>query len=197
MVSCQDKSDGADCFGGICCGETCRKKASCCDDLDCSSTEECTSYRCASTGTTTIQDVPCSSGVCNIGATSCPADEEWKGTCREDGDDGICCGPSTSTSGDECFGEYDGTECDDGFKVCCDEECMECCTNDHCAIGDVCEYGYCSTPETPDVDYTLYIIIAVVAAGGIGAFLYFTKFKKKKGGDEELGGETSLEDEFY
>ena len=195
MTTCEDKSDGSDCYGGICCDEVCRKKASCCDDDDCSSSQECEDYRCVESSGGSTADISCTTGTCYTGRSTCPTGEDWTGACREDGDDGVCCEVSVS----ECEGAVNGTDCDDG--ICCDEACTlgDCCEDIDCLPGYTCYYNYCSEAEAPTFDFTLILIIVVVVIAGVGAWYYLTKMRKGGGKEDEEfeGASEEFDEEFY
>jgi hypothetical protein len=196
MTTCSGKSDGSDCYGGICCGDVCRKKANCCDDNDCSSDEGCQNYACIKTGGNGgTPDVSCTTGTCYAGQSSCPSGEDWTGTCRESEVDGVCCEVSVN----ECEGQSDATSCRDG--LCCSEECVvgDCCDDIDCSAGYTCSYNYCAEIEAPAFDFTIIIIIVVIIVlAGIGALYYLKRVKKGGGGEGEFEGSSEeFDEEFY
>jgi hypothetical protein len=197
-VDCTGLYDGAKCLGGICCLSVCRAYAECCSDSDCGTGETCgTDYRCSSG----VIDKFCSSGTCRTGLTSCPSGQTETGSCASGGSIGICC-----LEEDECSGKADMESCYSGNGVCCDEECIEygeCCGLDsQCGSGKECIGNYCSVKENggEGFDFTLVLVIAVIALAGVGVWWYLTKYKKKgSSGEEELkeGDEVFDEEEFY
>ena len=193
LLSCDDKSDGSPCYGGICCNEVCRSKANCCANSDCLSNEVCTNYKCVITNVT-LPDITCTTGSCYPGYTTCPSGASSTGqSCRSSSVNGICC-----ETVDECLNQPNGTACTSG--ICCSEECIygDCCEDIDCVVPQVCSYNYCSEPPTPEFDITLPLIIVVVVIAGVGAW-FFLKKRKKGGLEEEFeeGGTEEFDEEFY
>jgi hypothetical protein len=195
MASCTDKPDMSYCYGGICCSEVCRELASCCDDSDCAAGGKCTNHLCV-TGSAEPSDKSCISGTCYI-SSYCPSGMTSTGyTCVSGGLSGVCC--ETSASAD-CTGKSDGESCGTG-KICCSEECISgnCCDDTDCPIDQACSYSICSDKGEGGgggIDmFTIIIIVVIIAA--VAALLYFKKFRKK-GIEEEMGGEEGFEEEFY
>ncbi len=184
ISDCSVLSNGADCLGGICCSNTCRKKGECCVDSDCTS-GTCSSYRCAASS-----DVTCTSGTCITGVVSCPTGQEIKGNCMSGGQSGVCCVAAGGCASD--------SECTGG--KCCNGACItgaECCSSIDCPGSEVCRSNVCEasgggTSPLEDIDPTLIMIVGAVAAAGIGGMVLL---KKLKGGESE---EESFDDEeFY
>ncbi len=208
-TTCTGKPDKAECLGGICCAEVCRKNgANCCSVSDCGYAEKCSSsFKCEASV------IP---GECEGKAdmTACTGGRCCSGSCIAGGE---CCSDPDCTSGtcsynscqqqSECSGKADGDSCTSG--VCCSESCVDCCTNEDCdtTAGETCSTLYiCETNKTSSegIDFvTIAIIIGGVAAAAVVGFFVFKKFKKKGGGDEELDapaeeGEDEFSDEdFY
>ena len=132
----------------------------------------------------------------------CPVGQEQTGTCRSEGESGICC-----LGSGECFGKGD-TEACSGGGICCSDECVtgDCCNGLHCLPSEICKDNWCSssgsgTPPGEGMDLTLILIVAVIAAGGIGAWYYFTKVRKSKSTEDKFEDEKSKDvfddEEFY
>ncbi|MCK4714231.1 MAG: hypothetical protein KAT35_01545, partial [Candidatus Aenigmarchaeota archaeon] len=200
-VDCTELYDGADCMGGICCLGVCRAHAECCPStasIDCGTGKTCgVDYKCSSG----IPNEYCSSGsTCRTGLTDCPSGETKTGTCATGGSIGICCEEE-----DECSGKADMESCYSGDGVCCSGECQywQCCGLDsECGAGKECRSNFCYDKENggEEFDFTLILIIAVIALAGVGVWWYLTKYKKKgSSGEEELkeGDEVFDEEEFY
>jgi hypothetical protein len=203
-LTCEAKSDGTLCIGGICCDSICREKSNCCSNLDCGQDEECINYLCRQTSTDECSGqsdgYTCTGGIC------CSERCRFGGECCSAFDCGVdeeCssynCVPIT---GDECEGAADGDTCAGG--VCFNDECVECYLTSHCQAGETCnaESNTCGTgPPAPEGDYTLIIIAVVVLAAAVGAFLYLKKFRKPKSPEDEEykeGEEGGFADEeFY
>jgi hypothetical protein len=206
-ITCDDKSDLAYCIGGICCSNVCREKSNCCSDTDCATDEECVNYLCREQASSdecsgqvdgySCTGGLCCSGRCRLGADccttfDCPIEEECSSS--------YTCVPM---AGDDCEGVPDGSTCSLG--VCFTDECVECYMDYHCQEGEVCNANYYTCGSTANGDgggdYTLIIITVVVIVGGLGAFLYFKKFRKSGStGEEEYkeeGEESFSDEEFY
>jgi len=194
--SCGGKDDGDYCIGGICCDESCIKKAECCSSLDCTGTS-CVENRCSSGAAECSAGSECRTGV------SCPDGETYSGKyCTG----GVCCEPE-STDTNECDGVFEGDSCTGG--TCCNGLCLsgaECCSDIGCDVegGERCDDTYqCSTgaPGSETDIVTILLIALVGGGGGFGLYYYFTKIKKKRDAEEgEEGDEDEDElddDEFF
>ncbi|RLJ08973.1 MAG: hypothetical protein DRP16_00290 [Candidatus Aenigmatarchaeota archaeon] len=138
-TSCEGKSDGEYCLGGICCSGVCRIKAECCNDLDCGNAK-CSNYRCVSQ-----TDVNCLEGMCYPGEneSACPENTIYTYyKCTINGENGVCCKTSADN---ECADKSDGTSCSKG--ICCSGVCVEgdCCSDYDCSAGEVCSDHICQS----------------------------------------------------
>ncbi len=205
--SCEGKTDGSDCMGGICCGGICRKRATCCSSSDCDNGEECQNYVCkaASSSQQNVCEGETDGTVCTQeGSTGICCNENCivGGECCNDFDcsEGNCIGHKCETSSaGECEGKEDGDFCSNGY--CYREECVECFKDSQCYNG-TCDLATntctASTGGGGGIDITIILIIALVVVGGIGAYIYLKDMKKKKEGEEsEYKEEDFDEEEFY
>ncbi len=194
VTDCSQLTDGADCLGGCCYQRVC-KMVECCTDNNCPSGQTCstTTFRCSGGGT---PDIPCTTGTCMTGIFNCPDGEEEVGTCISGGVSGICCAEVG-----ECAGQADSTPCGGGSKVCCNDECVECCIDSDCGEDYECTGNYCfikGTPESPEgeIDFLLIGLVAALAVvGGIGAW-WFLK-RRKKSPEQEFDEESKKEDDVF
>ena len=138
-TSCEGKSDGEYCLGGICCSGVCRIKAECCNDLDCGN-GKCSNYRCISQ-----TDINCLEGTCYPGEneSACPENTIYTYyKCTINGEPGVCCKASADN---ECADKSDGSPCSKG--ICCSGVCVEgdCCSDSDCSAGEVCSDHTCQS----------------------------------------------------
>jgi len=196
-VDCTGLSDGTKCLGGLCCSGSCVERIECCTSSDCSG-GACDPFtnRCGDGG----GDIDCTTGSCITSSSSCASGSTQSGTCRRSGFSGICC--VSDGGGDECDSLFEGDECNNGLGMCCSGECEEyaqCCTSIQCDEGETCDDFFSCTsvvvPPAPVIDYTLIMIIALVAVGALVAFIVFKKIKKK--GSEEEGFEKKKDDDAF